>query len=227
MSGMIRRFFIKSFLIILILSPCAGYAASTVDCHCFRDRNFSAENPKAFDPYLLATVQNRLLAYSFNLPRKEIVSEKMSGTSGDHLWIKHWIAETKGLEAEEIQKCFDDEGSWIKVITTKKVDPEELGSDFMKAMAERRTEQMAWAVVTQVFAAGHSVSAQQFHALQDVGASLKEAVLATVLALMTSDDPEIVFADARSKGNWGSLLIAAGISIDSIDAFLAKSFLDP
>ena len=64
-----HSFRIPLLLVILsvqvLLAPGSVCAAPAVACHCFQERQFSAEKPQAFDPYLLATGQNRLLAQTF------------------------------------------------------------------------------------------------------------------------------------------------------------------
>ncbi len=220
-----RRFFILFCLGILLALPFKSvHAASTVDCHCFRDRSFSPENPRAFDPYLLATVQNRLLAYSFDLSRKEIVGQKMSGASGDHLWVAHWMASVSGLEVNDLQGHFGEKGSWRAVVSKYEIDPEQLGADFMAALAKDDSHQLAWAVVTQVLVTSLSVSSQDLMQLRRAGASLKEAILVSLLALIKKDNSMALFEEARRNGNWGSVSIASGTNIENIDGFLAKHF---
>jgi hypothetical protein len=222
---MVRRFFILGSLVILLIVPVKPVdAASTVECHCFRDRSFSPANPTAFDPYLLATVQNRLLAYSFGLSRKEIVGQKMSGASGDHLWIAHWLAMVTRQNVESLQGSFSRLGSWREVVTSRKGDPEKLGSHFMAALITDDSHQLAWAVVTQVFDRFLDVPDTQLVSLRRSGASLKETILVSLLALAEETSAERLLEKARRHGNWGSVFIDSGKTIEGIDKFLAESF---
>ncbi len=225
---MVRRcFFIAIPLLVallLIVATGMSHAASTVDCHCFRDRSFSPEKPAAFDPYLLATVQNRLLSYAFAVPRKEVVSEKMSGVSGEGLWVAHWIARSANLPVAEIQNLHANKGSWRAVVAQKAIDPESLGSRFVAALLEEDNDLLAWLVVSEVLGQSLAVSVEGFMALRQTGASLKEAILAHLIALLRQDRAQLVLKRARQNGNWGSVSIASGITVEDLDSFLATSF---
>lgn len=196
---------------------------STVDCHCFRDRAFSAENPSAFDPYLLATVQNRLLAHAFSLPRKEIVRAKMSGVSGESLWVAHWVAKAAGRRVEEVQALYAETLSWQPVVKQLSADPEKLGSVFWVTLPNNDEVMLAWAVVTQVSQAFLENSAADYAALQKGGATLKEAILSCVLGKLLQKEALDIFAKARQDGQWGSLLVSSGQSVESVEAFLSKN----
>lgn len=212
------------FCLLMLQTTSSGAAVSTVDCHCFRDRAFSAENPSAFDPYLLATVQNRLLAHAFSIPRKEIVSVKMSGARGETLWVMHWVAKASGRRAEEIQDLYAKRLSWESIVKQLSVDPESLGSGFFAALSGNDEGSLAWEVVAQVSGAFLESSEADYAALLEENASLKEAILACVLASMQRQKAVDVFALARQRGNWGGLLTSSGQSVESVEAFLANSF---
>lgn len=229
LGGMARRFslFIMCGAVtFLCLQLAAGtaFAASTIDCHCFRDRNFSQENPSAFDPYLLATVQNRLLAYTFGISRKEIVQEKMSGAAGEQLWIMHWIARASGKTKLEIAGAWQQLGSWSAVVSEVKADPELLGHQFMKALTGGDQDSLALITVMQVFESFFAISPRDHQLLLQAGASLKELILSTVLAQMNHGQATALFKKARGNGNWGSVTILAGTSVEDLDAFLARHF---
>lgn len=223
-----RRIFSQIFVffcLLTLLPPVHSDAAvSTVDCHCFRDRAFSAENPSAFDPYLLATVQNRLFSHAFSLPRKEIVSAKMAGARGERLWVTYWLAKTSGRQVAEVKRLYEKASSWKTVVKQLSVDPESLGSNFWAALSDSNEVLMAWAVVTQVSKTFLKNPEEDYATLQQEGATLKEAILASVLAQTQERKSMDVFALARQGGSWGSLLVSAGQSVESLEAFLSRSF---
>lgn len=223
--NMVRRILILQIYILFCVLPINSAAAvSTVDCHCFRDRTFSPENPSAFDPYLLATVQNRLLAHSFSFPRKEIVNAKMSGALGETLWVAHWIAEAAGRQVADVQMLYAKSSSWWAVVKQLSVDPEKLGSVFWSALPDNDETLLAWAVVSQVSKAFLEDPEEDFVALQKDGATLKEAILACIMAKMLKNNALDIFSKARKLGNWGSLLTSSGLSVDSVEIFLSNSF---
>ena len=53
---------------------------------------------------------------------------------------------------------------------------------------------------------------------------MKELILSNVLAQMNHGNATALFRKARENGNWGSVTIVAGISVEDIDAFLARHF---
>jgi len=197
-------------------------AASTVDCHCFQERSYASEQPAAMDPYLLATVQNRLMAHAFGVPRKTLVSMKMAGASADDLWVTYWVADVSGRSFEDVQTLMAAEGSWPRLVASRAADPEALGSHFMAALADDREASLAWAVVTHILEHSFGAPEEQTRSLRDAGASLKEAVLATLLGTIRNADPRELFREARRDGSWGRLTIDRGTSIDMIESFIAS-----
>lgn len=227
---MVRRcFFIcllaTALLVFFLASPLG--AVSTVDCHCFRERSFTPENPSAFDPYLLATVQNRFLAHAFNLSRKEIVSEKMSGASGEGLWVLHWLARNTDLGAHELKALYRKAESWRKVVFLAGGDPERLGSQFMAALAKDDEQDLARAVVNQVFMQSLGVDEKRLAELNNRGATLKETIIASLLALLNEEDSLQLFNRAHQNGSWGSVTVAVGTTVETLETFLAQRFSRP
>ena len=196
-------------------------AANTVDCHCFRVRTFSAENPSAFDPYLLATVQNRLLAYSFKIQRKDIVSMKMSGTPGPHLWIVSWMSQAMDKERNEVDTLYNAYGSWSALVAGEAIDPEVLGPRFTAALNSGHTQDLAWAVVAQILELHFNASSERFLRLSSRGSSLKEALFAELLAVMHKLDAVVIFQKAQDS-SWGSVMHELGTSIERLDKFLMQ-----
>lgn len=220
-SNLSVTLWVFTLLVLLFVSP--GHATSTVDCHCFRERSFSSDNPQAFDSYLLVTTQNRLFAHAFRVERKEVVKSKMAGVRGDFLWITHWLARHTGTSVEEINELHARELSWRKVTLALGPDPEALGSAFMGALHNDDEEDLAWAVVSQVCREGFSLPGQHFVDLRRAGCSLKEAILATVLASMQGKEAMKLFNKARQLGSWGRLMVDSAISVESIEAYLNKT----
>lgn len=223
-SNMIRRIPFISLTTLLVLSWVGTAAAvSTVDCHCFRDREFSLENPAAYDPYLLATVQNRLLAHAFKVPRKEIVSAKMAGASGDMLWVAHWVAKVSSRPLTEVKAVYLKHSSWKKALSELSVKREKLGPLVQDSLDGENESLLAWAVVTQV-CSQYLSSQGVFMKLKERGASLKEAILATILAELKEASAQELYDQAVQTGHWGSLLAASRLTVDSIEFFLEKRF---
>jgi hypothetical protein len=207
----------------MALTAQPSIASSTVKCHCFHERTYSADHPTKFDPYLLATTQNRLMAVIFNLPRKDIVKMKMSGVPESYLWVALWIQKHSVFSLEQINSLFHESQSWRSIVMKSKADPEALGSFFMEALADGRTDAMAWAVVHYNLKNSLDVSEKDWLAIQDKKASLKEAILTFILAGMYNQDPAILHLKAQTDG-WGSFLAEKNSSIEQIDSYLRRHF---
>jgi len=225
---MVRRSFLSYVLLLVValvlISATPVVAVSTVDCHCFRDREFSAGNPAAFDPYLLTTVQNRLLAYAFKIPRKEIVSLKMSGAEGDGLWMAFWVAHVSKKSVSQVLDLHAELRSWPKVVESLNMTSETLGLDLWKLLPAAEDNFLAWAVASKISGAFLGSPAQDFALLNDKVATLKEAIFAAVLSGMLAVPVEQVLLQEKGRGSWGSLLISAGLTANDVDTFLVEKF---
>ena len=225
---MARIYFIPLFslcicALVIALTAQPSIASSTVNCHCFQERTYSPEHPTRFDPYLLATTQNRLMALVFKRPRKDIVKMKMSGSSESYLWVALWIHKHSGFSLEQIDLLFRENDSWRNIVMKSHADPEALGSFFVEALAEGHTDAMAWAVVYHNLKTHFGVSPKDWTAVHDQKASLKEAILTFILAGMYNQDPAILYLEAQSHG-WGSLLAKKNSSIEQIESYLNLQF---
>ncbi len=77
-------------------------------------------------------------------------------------------------------------------------------------------------MVTQVFDRFLDLPDKQLVTLRRSGASLKEAILVSLLALVEKTAPMDLLEKARLNGSWGSVSIASGTTIEDIDNFLAE-----
>lgn len=198
--------------------PVPAVADSTVACHCFRVRSFSAEAPAAFDPYLLATIQNRLLAHVFRVPRKEVVRTKMEGLPGERLWVAHRVARAASVPLEEVLAAYHRLKSWRAVVQGMVGEPAGLGAAFSEALAASGTEtDLAWAVVSDIMVQSFALPQGGLSRLRAAGATLQESILAGLLGEMTKTDSDRLWQQARGGGSWGEVLARSGETIDSLE----------
>lgn len=212
-----------SMLCLTILwSLSSAYAETAINCHCFQQRQFTPDHPEAFDPYLLATVQNRYMASYFNVSRKDIVKLKMSGTENTHLWVAYEVAKTVRQPVTEVLSTFQEHRSWAKVLKELDVDPEGLGSLFFAKMLEDRDESfLAWTVVRQCLSTTLSINPKQLDSQYASEKSFQEIILASVLASRSESTLPEVFSQMNQQGSWGRLLANQGLSLQQLE----KSFL--
>lgn len=211
-------------LLLATLPQLAGIAwsAPTITCHCFQDRQFDPARPLAADPYLLATVQNRLIGYLYEQPRQEIVRSKMAGLPGDRLWITFQVALAAGRSGADVLQAQSDAGSWREAVAGLGADPERLGPLFMARLAAGADETaLAEAVIDQVLRTRLAVPPEGIAALRSAGASGKELVAAAVLAGVAGRHPADVYQQAKDAQSWGQWLTQAGLILPQVDAWLA------
>jgi hypothetical protein len=211
-------------LLLVALPPLAGVAwsAPTITCHCFQDRQFDPARPLAADPYLLATVQNRLIGYLYEQPRQEIVRSKMGGFPGERLWVSSQVAVAAGRSGADALQAHAAGGSWRDAVAKLGADPEHLGPLFMARLATGADEAaLAEAVIDQVLQARLGVPAAVIAALRSAGAADKELVAAAVLAGVAGRHPAEVYQQAKAAQSWGEWLARAGLTLPQVDAWLA------
>jgi hypothetical protein len=218
---------VRLFVMVLLLATLpqlAGIAwsAPTITCHCFQDRQFDPARPLAADPYLLATVQNRLIGYLYGQPRQEIVRSKMGGLPGDRLWISSQVAAAAGRTGADALQARAAAGSWREVVTGLGADPERLGPLFMARLATGADETaLAEAVIDQILETRLGVPSEVIAALRGADATGRELVAAAVLAGVAGRHPVEVYQQARSAGSWGQWLTQYGLTLPRVDAWLA------
>lgn len=191
----------------LLISPAAAFAAGP-SCHCFNDREYDPQNPGKSDEYLLATAANSLLSAAYGLPKREIVEARMSGTSGEDLWISTYAAHRQGEAAGVLMTARAAAASWRDVFRSRGGHLESLGPRFVAALAEGAGD----AVLARLAAADTLVTrlGTPWAHLDDLagrGATLQETVLAALLGVWSSRSALDVYADVRAgKSGWSWLL---------------------
>lgn len=140
---------LKPLLFLLFcLVALPAQAGPAMFCHCFQDRSFDPQRAAAGDPYFLATTQNSLLAASFKLSKKDVVRAKMSGTSGEDLWISNFLAARSGQSADQWMTARSSAVSWVKAVTSGNLAASVLGPKVAKAVKDGVTDEaLARAVV--------------------------------------------------------------------------------
>lgn len=207
------------FLMLLFLSATPAIAAPTVTCHCFQDRSFDPQRPSAADPYILATAQNSLLAAAFGLPKKEVVRVKMAGTSGDRLWVVHYLAAHLKRSAEEIDAERVRSTDWQGVLRSMNLDPAALSSRFVAILLKGgNDEELAAAAADATLETRLGADPAAVEALRKAGASNQETILALFLERRSGHPPLALFRKVKSgNATWGEILSASAIEPMNLD----------
>jgi hypothetical protein len=207
---MIRTFLALVCAAMLLPAPGAAYAAG-VSCHCFRDREYDPANPAASDTYLLATASNTLLAAIAQIPKREIVQARMSGTAGEDLWIAAHAARRRGEDARAVLQARAGAASWREFFGTGGRDIESLGPRFVAALASGAADAvLARIAAAEALAERVGTAWPRLDALAAAGASHQETIVAALIGAWAGREPLQVLEAARAGSGWSSQLAALG-----------------
>jgi hypothetical protein len=205
---------IRSFLAVvsagILLAPGAARSAA-VSCHCFRDREYDPARPAASDVYLLATASNTFLAASAGIPKREIVQARMSGTSGEDLWIAAHVARRRAEDARAVLQARAGAPSWREFFRTGGGDLERLGPRFVAALASGAPDTaLAWIAAAEALAERVGTPWEQLDTLAGAGAGYQETVVAAFIGMWARQPAPRVFEAARAGAGWSGQLAALG-----------------
>lgn len=214
-------------VLLLLFLPVSGWAASAVSCHCFRDRSFDPGRPAAADPYVLATAQNSLLAAAFGLDKGAVVKAKMTGTSGEDLWIAHWVAAKAGLRAADLLDARSRAAGWAEALASLGLPAERLGpraAGLLRGAAPDPA--LARAAEEEALHTRLGIDEASLDALAKAGAGPAEAAAAALLARRSGRPPAEVYREvAGGRASWGSLFHRAGIEPSAIEEEVLRQLL--
>ncbi len=198
---------------LLVHLGAAGAFAAGPSCHCFRDREYDPAQPGKSDGYLLATGANTLLSAAYGVPKRDIVQARMSGTSGEDLWISTYAARRQGADAAALMTARAAAASWAEVFRSRGEPLEPLGPRFVAALAGGAGD-----AALALIAAGETISSRlgtpwaELDELAARGATLQETVLAALIGGWSSRAAPAVYAEIRAgKSGWSRLLAAVNL----------------
>jgi len=188
----------------------AGAAAAGPSCHCFRDREYDPASPDKSDEYLLATTANSLLSAAYGVPKRGIVEARMSGISGEDLWISTYAAFRQGAEPAVLMSARKAAASWQDVFRSRGGQLESLGPRFVGALADGAGDgALARIAATETLADRLRTPWAELEEVTGRGATLQETVLAALIGLWSSRTAPEVYTDVKSgKSGWSRLLAA-------------------
>lgn len=210
--------------LLLILAPAPVQAKATISCHCFQDRSFDPQRAAAADPYFLATTQNSLLAAAFNIAKKDVVRAKMSGTSGEDLWVAHFLSSRTGISFDQWRAGRGDSGSWATAIADSKVPVLVLGPRVAKAVEQRLADEaVARAVVEDLLVHRAGTDPNVLATLRQHSATIQETILSVFLEAQTGQAALGQFEAVQSKNKtWGQLLDGSKIPPGEIETRIVR-----
>lgn len=196
--------FILSFLCVV-----SAPAASTVECHCFQERQYQPEKSQAADPYFLATTQNSLMSVMFQVDKKVLVRAKMSGSDGQSLWIASYLADQSGKSLSDINRVRSASDSWKNTVLKLKIKSNQLDSGFVELLNE--TEKLADYIVDDALITRLQAQRTTLFKLRQRQAGNQELILAVFLGRVSGVGPERIYAQFVDGESWGKLLYDQGL----------------
>jgi len=195
----------------LLFFPPVAFTAGP-SCHCFRDREYDPASPDKSDAYLLATASNTLLSAAYGVPKRDIVQARMSGTSGDDLWVSTYAAHRQGVAAGVLMTARTAAASWRDVFRSRGGQLEPLGTRFVAAFAARADDAaLARLAAAETLALRLGTPWAELEDLIGRGATLQETVLAALIGHWSSRPAPEVYADVKAgKPGWSRLLATQG-----------------
>jgi hypothetical protein len=201
--------------IAFLLLPFAGTAAANpvISCHCFQDRAYDPARPQVADPYLLATTQNTFMAVIFDLSKKDLVQAKMSGTSGDHLWVAHYLAKEHGLSAGTLLTARQRSTSWRQALHTLEFGTLRAGERFAALLHNDAVDPLlAAAAADELLVEILKVKNSDLERLRFRDANTAEVILCSILASKSGRSALDIHDDfASGRASWGQLFTALGL----------------
>lgn len=196
-------------IILSFIFISTAFAAPTVSCHCFQDRQYVPQKAGAADPYFLATTQNSLMAALFGIDKKSLVRAKMSGNDGDSLWITYYLAQQTVKTTAEISRARSNAASWSDAVSHLKIDAGQLDSRFVGLLD--KPEALAAFIVDESLAKKLKVERALLVSLRKDGAANNELILAVFLGLISGTDPQFNYNRFKEGESWGKLLHGLGV----------------
>jgi hypothetical protein len=203
----------------LLLFPLSAAANPVISCHCFQDRSFDPTRPDAVDPYLLATTQNSLMAASFALVKRDLVKAKMTGTSGDALWVAHYLATRSDQNASRLMSNYGRTGSWQATVTALKIPKGNLDLRFAALLAGNADgEVLAAAIADEMVTTLLGADPTAVERIRFRGGATPEIILATFLGRKSNRSPVDLYGDVTAgRTSWGEILDGLGMAPGSIE----------
>ena len=216
-----RRRFAALLGLSLLLLPAAVPATT---CHCFRDRTYDPAEPSKVDPYVLSTVGNSFFARAFGIDKKAVVKARMSGVSGEDLWIAYYASPAEGKSPGTLMAVRRNAPSWASVLT----QPRGGGGPFPAAAAAGGADRdLARLAAGSVLRSTLGAEEGELEALSAAGATLAETVASAVISRWDGRSPSELLRSVRGgRSTWGSLLHGQGIAPSEAEERIAELFED-
>jgi hypothetical protein len=211
----LKPFLFCMIVILLFWGPVQNsFAESTINCHCFQDRNFDPGDKFAADDYILATSFNSLLAKSFDISKKQVVTLKMDeGVSQDDLLVGLKLTKLTGGYLEQLLGLRRAGYKWSQIISGMEQQNTINKDELAKAIRAGIPVNEAGArVANEMIKDFYKISAEQVKRFRAYGLSEKEMALVFILAHFKNQKPETFVEQYKKQGSsWSQIAFSLGI----------------
>jgi hypothetical protein len=211
----LKPFLFCMIVILLFWGPVQNsFAESTINCHCFQDRSFDPGDKFAADDYILATSFNSLLAKSFDISKKQVVTLKMDeGVSQDDLLVGLKLTKLTGGYLEQLLGLRRAGYKWSQIISGMEQQDTINKDKLAKAIRTGIPVNEAGArVANEMIEDFYMISAEQVKRFRAYGLSEKEMALVFILAHFKDQKPETFVEQYKKQGSsWSQIAFSLGI----------------
>ena len=191
-----------------------AYAESTINCHCFKNRDFNPADTFAADDYILATSFNSLVAKSFAISKGQIVMFKMKeGVGQDDLLIGLKASKVSGADLQNILALRRAGKKWPEILlglgNQEKITADKLLAEMKNGMP---ADEAGAKIADELIMDFYSVPAEKIVSLRKSGLNEKELALVFILAHFSEKKPEALFALHSKNGiSWSEIAHNLGV----------------
>jgi len=194
--------------------PQAAFAASAIECHCFKNRSYNAADRFAADEYILATSFNSLLARAFALPKRQIVMIKMKeGVAQDDLLISLKISKATGIDIREFFRFLRAKNTWAEIISGLPQQGKVMSDPLVEALRSGLpVEQAGSRVAEEIMSEFYRIAPEEIKKLRMSGLNEKEINLIYILAYAKERRPETLIDLYKKQGkSWSEIAFSLGV----------------
>jgi len=216
--------YICLLLLFSFLLPASLFADSGISCHCFQDRVYNPEQPGAADDYILATTRNSFISALFEIPKKQIVKARMSGTPGEDLWLAGYLAQRSGQTVAELLVARQGVTDWNTLLINLDGFPEILAPEVAAPVLARKSATVVVSALVELQVVKHlGLPAGEIKKLRSEDATDSQLILVALLARQSGVSAIKIFRQRRMQGlPWDVLLNQMGLSPKQLDPLMRK-----
>ncbi len=226
---------LNAFKILMVLIPLflwsaeACRAESAINCHCFQNREYNANQKFAADDYMLATGFNSLLAGMYPVSKKKIIMLKMQhGVSSADLVTALYLSRILDADFQQFLKERATGLSWQQIVSSVDINASQKKDEVVLALSSGNEESATARASSAVIEGCFSVSENKIEEFRATGLDDKMIVVLLALSQECGRTSEELATGYLNKGqSWSEMAASCAITPGQIgkriEALAAKS----